>query len=78
MKWKKSFFDFEKNDENKSFDDDKSNVDENNLSDDINESENQTNSAKTSQKKENAMTRIVDEKSKKSESENDWDEFFDF
>ena len=77
IKSKKSFFDFEKNDENKSFDDDESNANdesntsEDNLFDDINEDENQTDSAKISQKKENAMTRIVDEKSKKSESEND-------
>ena len=46
MKSKKSFFDFEKNDENKSFDDDESNVDENNFSDNINKSENQTDFAK--------------------------------
>ena len=46
MKSKKSFFDFEKNDENKNFDDDKLNVDENNLFDDMNKSENQIDSAK--------------------------------
>ena len=78
MKSKKFSFNFEKNDENENFDNDESNVDENNSSDDMNENENQTDSAKISQKKENAMTRIVDEKSKKSESKNDWDEFFDF
>ena len=51
MKSKKSFFDFEKNDENKSFDDDESNANENNLSDNVNENENQTDSAKNFQKK---------------------------
>ena len=71
MKSKESFFDFEKNDENENFDDDESNVDENNFFDDMNESEDQTDSAKIFQKKENAITRIVDEKSKKSESKND-------
>ena len=70
MKSKKFFFDFEKNDENKTFDDDESSVDENNLFDDMNESENQTDSAKISQKK-NAIKRIIDEESKKSESKND-------
>ena len=70
MKSKKSFFNFEKNDKNKSFDDDESNANENNFSDDINENENQTDFAKNSQKNENAITKIVDEKSKKSESKN--------
>ena len=51
MKSKKSFFDFDENDENKSFDDDKSSVIENNSFDDVNENENQTDSAKSSQKK---------------------------
>ena len=51
MKLKKSFFDFEKKDENKIFDDDELNANENNFFDDINESENQTNFAKNSQKK---------------------------
>ena len=78
MKPKKSFFDFEKNDENKNFDDDESNANKNNLSADMNEKENQIDSAKNSQKKENAITKIVDEKSKKSESKNDWEIFFDF
>ena len=84
MKSKKSFFDFEKNDKNKSFDDDKlnandkSNANENNSFDDMNEDENQSDFAKSFQKKENAMTKIVRSESKKSESENDWDEFFDF
>ena len=46
MKWKKSFFNFEKNDEHKSFDDDESNANDesnenkNNSSDDMNEDEN--------------------------------------
>ena len=84
MKSKKSFFNFEKDDENKSFDDDKSNANdesnanENSLFDDMNEDENQTDSAKSFQKNENAMTRIIREESKKSESKNDRDEFFDF
>ena len=51
MKSKKSFFDFKKNDENKSFDDDESNANENNLFNDINKNENQTHFAKDSQKK---------------------------
>ena len=61
MKSEKSFFNFEKNDEHKSFDDDKSNVNDesnananasaNNLFDDMNENENQIDSAKNSQKK---------------------------
>ena len=70
MKSKKSFFDFEKNDENKIFDDDESSANKNNLFDNMNEDENQTDSAKNSQKK-NAMTKIVDEKSTKSDSKND-------
>ena len=74
MKSKKLFFDFEKDDENKNFDDDKSSANdessanENNFSDDINENENQSDSAKDFQKKENAMTRILRDESKKSES----------
>ena len=51
IKSKKSFFDFDQNDENKSFDDDKSNANENNFFDDVNEDENQNDSAKNSQKK---------------------------
>ena len=63
MKSEKSFFDFEKNDEYKSFDDDESNtndessantkssVNAKNLFDDINENENQIDFAKNSQKK---------------------------
>ena len=71
IKSKKSFFDFDENDEKKNFDDDKSNANENNLSDDINENENETDSAKNSQRKKDAMTKIVDEKSTKSDSKND-------
>ena len=71
IKSKKLFFDFDKNDENKNFDDDKSNANENNFFDDINENENKIDSAKSSQKKKNAMTRIVDEKSTKFDSKND-------
>ena len=71
MKSKKSFFDFDKNDENKSFDDDELNVDENNSFDDVNENKNEIAFAKNSQKKENAITKIVDEKSTKSDSKND-------
>ena len=78
MKSKKSFFNFEKDDENKSFDDDESNASENNFFHDMNENENQSEFARNSQKKENAMTKIVRNESKKSESENDWDEFFEF
>ena len=76
MKSKKSFFDFEKDDKHESFDDDESNANDelnankNNSSDDINENENQIDSAKNLKKK-NAMTKIVDEQSKKSESKND-------
>ena len=79
MKSKKSFFDFNKNDENKSFDDDESNANENKLFDNINENENQINSAKNCQKKkdvttkivEEKSTKIVEEKSTKSDSKND-------
>ena len=84
MKSKKSFFDFEKNDEHKNFDDDKSNannkssVNESNLYNDMNENKNQIDYAKNSQKKENAMTKIVRDRSTKSDSKNDWKEFFDF
>ena len=63
MKSKKSFFDFDENDENKSFDDDESKTNENNLFDDMNENENETDSAKNFQKKKDIMTKIVDEKS---------------
>ena len=54
MKFEKSFFDFEKNNEQKNFDDDKlsanakSDANANNFSDDMNENENQTDSAKDS------------------------------
>ena len=51
IKSKKSFCDFDENDENEDFDDDESNVDENNLFDDVNEDENETASAKDSQKR---------------------------
>ena len=79
MKSEKSFFNFEKDDEHKSFDDDESNTNDessananaSNLFNDMNEDENQINSAKNSQKKENAMTKIVRDESKKSESKND-------
>ena len=81
MKFEKSFFDFEKNDEQKDFDDDESNANANasaksdananNLSDDMNENENQIDFAKNSQKKKNAMTRIVRDEQKKSDSKND-------
>ena len=81
MKFEKSFFDFEKNDEQKSFDDDKSNANvsvnaklnanANNFSDDMNENENQIDFAKNSQKKENAMTKIARDEQKKSDSKND-------
>ena len=70
MKSKKSFFDLEKNDEHKNFDEDKSNANdessanENNSFNDMNKNENQIDFAKIFQKKENAITRIVDEKSK--------------
>ena len=76
IKSKKSFFDFEKNDEHENFDDnksnanDESNANEDNSFDDMNENENQTDFAKSSQKK-NAMTKIVDEQSKKFKSKND-------
>ena len=39
MKSKKLFFNFDKNDENKNVDDEKSNANENNLFDDMNENE---------------------------------------
>ena len=78
MKSKKSFFDFEKDDENKNFDDDELSANKNNFFDDMNENKNQTDFAKNSQKKEDAITRIFDDQSKKSESENDSNEFFDF
>ena len=71
IKSKKSFFDFDKNDEKENFDDDESNANENNSFDNVNKNENQTDFAKNSQKKENVITRIVDEKSKKSQSKND-------
>ena len=70
IKSKKSFFNFDKNDENKNFDDDESNANKNNFSDNINENENETNFAKNSQKKKNAMTNIIDEKSTKFDSKN--------
>ena len=82
MKSEKSFFDFEKNDEHESFDDNESSANANasasNSSDDMNENKNQTDSAKNSQKKENAMTKIVRDEQTKSDSKNDWEEFFDF
>ena len=86
MKSEKSFFDLEKNDEHESFDDDKSNAsasasanaNANNLSNDMNENEDQTDPAKDSQKKENAMTKIARDEQTKSDSKNDWEEFFDF
>ena len=85
MKSKKSFFNFEKNDEHKNFDNDKSNANTNtntnnksnanananNLFDDMNKNENQIDSAKNSQKKENAMTKIARDESTKSDSKND-------
>ena len=48
MKSKKSFFNFDENDENKNFDDDKSHANENNFFDDMNENENETDFAKNS------------------------------
>ena len=70
-------FNFDKNDENKSFDDDKLSTNINNFFDDMNENENEIDSAKNSQKK-NAMTKIVDEKSINSDLKNDWKKFFNF
>ena len=90
MKFEKSSFDLEKNDEHESFNDDKSNANAklntnaksnanaNNPSDNMNENENQTDSAKNFQKKENAMTKIVRDEQTKSNSKNDWEEFFYF
>ena len=85
MKSKKFSFDLEKDDEHESFDDNKSHMNDessananaksdanaNNSSDDMNEDENQTDSAKSLQKKENAMTRIVRDEQMKSDSKND-------
>ena len=85
MKSKKSFFNFEKNDEHENFDDDESsanananasananaNANANNSFDDINEDKNQTDFARNSQKKENAMTKIVRDESTKFNSKND-------
>ena len=51
IKSKKSFFDFDENDENKSFDDDESNANKNNSFDDVNKNENETAFAKSSQEK---------------------------
>ena len=88
MKFEKSSFDLEKDDEQKNFDDEKlsanananaksnvnanakSNANANNLFDDMNENENQTDSAKSFQKKENAMTKIARDEQKKSDSKN--------
>ena len=63
MKSKKLFFNFDEDDE--------SNASENSSFNNMNEDKNQTDSAKNSQKKENAMTKIVDEESTKSNSKND-------
>ena len=71
MKSKKSFFDFEKNDENKSFDDDESNANENNLFNYINKNKNLIDFVKSFQKKKDVITKIVDEKSTKFNSKND-------
>ena len=71
IKSKKSFFDFDKNDENKRVDDEKSSANKNNSSDDMNKNENETYLAKNAQKKEDAMTRINDETSTKFDSKND-------
>ena len=78
IKSKKSFFNFDENDENESFDDDELNANKNNLFDNINKNENETDSAKNSQKKENAITKIVDEKLTKFDLKNNWKEFFNF
>ena len=51
MKSKKSFFNFDENDENKNVDDEKSNANKNNSFDDINESKNENDSANNAQKK---------------------------
>ena len=75
IKSKKSFFAFDENDENKNVDDEKLIANENNFFDDMNksenENENENNSTKNAQKKENAITRIDDEKQSKSKSKND-------
>ena len=51
MKSKKSFFDFDENDENENFDDEKLSANENNLFNDVNKNENKIDFAKSSQKK---------------------------
>ena len=71
IKSKKSFSNFDKNDENKNVDDEKSNANKNNFFDDINENKNKNDFAKNAQKKENAITKIDDEKSSKSKSKHD-------
>ena len=72
------------NDEHESFDDDESsandesvdanasaNASANNPSDDMNEDGDQTNPARNSQKKKNAMTKIARDEQTKSDSKND-------
>ena len=84
MKLEKSFFNFEKNDEHENFDDDESNANNessanaNNLFDIMNENENQTDFARDSQKKENAMTKIVRDESTKFDSKTTEKSFFIF
>ena len=51
MKSKKSFFDFDENDEIENFDDDELNIDENNLFNNVNKNKNEIAFAKDSQKK---------------------------
>ena len=87
IKFEKSFFDFEKNDKHENFDDDEfsantklnananananASANANNLFDDMNEDENEIDSAKNSQKKKNAITKIVRDEQTKSDSKND-------
>ena len=69
IKSEKSFFDLEKNDEHKNFDNDESNANNessanananaNNLFDDMNEDENQTDFAKNSQKKKTRWRKLL-------------------